>query len=214
MTQEKLNIYQKINNVMKEVDYIQKGDKKVNNQYNFVSHDQVTAKMHPALTKHGIVVIPSVDKLIQDGNRTSVELSVKFVNVDDPHDSFTMMSCGFGIDAGDKGPGKAISYAFKYAMLKVFCLETGDDPDQDQYVIYEPDLPEDKDEIAKKGANFLKNYSEEMHPQIKEYLRQYTIKWNGGKYLKTFEQYQNSEKFLKDFEKWRANISKTAMKAA
>lgn len=32
----------------------------------------------------------------------------------------------------DKGPGKAISYAVKYAYLKAFALETGDDPDHDQ----------------------------------------------------------------------------------
>ena len=38
---------------------------------------------------------------------------------------------GYGIDNGEKGPGKAVSYAVKYALLKTFCLETGDDPDRD-----------------------------------------------------------------------------------
>ena len=48
---------------------------------------------------------------------------------------------GYGIDPADKGIGKAISYSFKYALLKTFCLETGDDPDQDQSSKYEPAKP-------------------------------------------------------------------------
>jgi hypothetical protein len=44
---------------------------------------------------------------------------------------------GYGIDNQDKGPGKAMSYAVKYAMLKTFCLETGDDPEKDDI----PHLP-------------------------------------------------------------------------
>ena len=31
------------------------------------------------------------------------------------------------MDNADKAPGKAISYAFKYALLKTFALETGED---------------------------------------------------------------------------------------
>jgi hypothetical protein len=31
------------------------------------------------------------------------------------------------LDNGDKAPGKAISYATKYALLKTFLLETGED---------------------------------------------------------------------------------------
>jgi len=72
---------------------------------------------------------------------------VIFVNVDDPKDRTATTHIGYGIDSsekdgrisvGDKGPGKAISYAFKYALLKTFCLETGDDPDNDANSAYEP----------------------------------------------------------------------------
>ena len=44
----KLNIAQRINAVMAEVDYIQK-EKKPGMQYNIVSHDAVTAKVRPIL---------------------------------------------------------------------------------------------------------------------------------------------------------------------
>ena len=133
MTQaaEKLNIYQRVLAVMAEVNFVQKEDKKVNNQYTFVSHDAVTAKMHPQFVKHGICVVPTVTRWNGDGNRTEAELDVAFINADAPADRIVVSSFGFGIDSQDKGPGKAMSYAYKYALLKLFALETGDDPERD-----------------------------------------------------------------------------------
>ncbi len=123
-----MNIYQRINEVMKEVSYIQKDkSKKVNGQYSFISHDQVSAALHEPMTRHGIVMLPSVEEMTQDGNRTVAKIVVSFVNIDKPEDRFSVTYYGYGIDTQDKGPGKAMSYAVKYALLKTFCLETGDD---------------------------------------------------------------------------------------
>ncbi len=67
---------------------------------------------------------------------------------------------GYGVDGGgfdrdgkekpqgDKGPGKAISYAFKYACLKLFCLETGEDADNDATVEFHPSKCLDFDSIT------------------------------------------------------------------
>jgi hypothetical protein len=125
------NIYQRMHAVMQDISYVQKGEKTVNGQYRFVSHDAVTAKVRDALVKHGIVSAVSVDDAKQDGNRTEVVVSVSFVNIDNPRDLMSVRSIGYGIDPQDKGPGKAISYAVKYAYLKAFALETGDDPERD-----------------------------------------------------------------------------------
>lgn len=125
------NIYQRLVAVMNAVSYVQKEDKKINNQYTFVSHDAVTAKIRPALLAEGIATVCSVKNHVQDGNRTEVTLGVRFVNIDKPEDFVEVESFGYGIDPQDKGPGKAVSYAFKYALLKTFCLETGDDPERD-----------------------------------------------------------------------------------
>jgi ERF superfamily len=62
---------------------------------------------------------------------TVVEMETTFVNADDPIDRFSVTTWGYGIDRQDKSIGKAITYATKYAMLKGFCLETGDDPEND-----------------------------------------------------------------------------------
>jgi hypothetical protein len=63
-----------------------------------------------------------------------------FQNIDEPTDKMVVESAGFGIDDQDKGPGKAISYAVKYAYLKALCLESGDDPDEDQDSISQPSI--------------------------------------------------------------------------
>lgn len=116
---------------MGEVDYIQK-DKKAGMRYSIVSHDVVTAKVRPFLLKHGIVYPVSIKEHWQDGNMTGVLAEVSFVNVDDPQDRVIVNAMGYGIDDQDKGPGKAVSYAVKYALLKTLGLETGDDPDEIQ----------------------------------------------------------------------------------
>ncbi len=127
---EKLNVHQRLAAAMAEVTYIQKEAKK-GMKYTIVSHDAVTAKVRPVLLKHGIVYYPVGMDHENNGNRAEVQLSVRFVNIDDASDHFDVCSLGYGIDPQDKGPGKAISYAVKYALLKAMGLETGDDADQD-----------------------------------------------------------------------------------
>ena len=137
MTEKLPSLCKRMLAIMGDIDYIQKGEKTVNGQYRFVSHDQVTAALHPLFVKHQVVVLPSVVSSKQEGNRTEVVLKTSFVNADDIHDCIQIDMVGYGVDSGDKGPGKAISYAYKYALLKAFCLETGDDPDQQPNAVYE-----------------------------------------------------------------------------
>lgn len=185
---------------MEELTYIQKGDAKVNGQYKFVSHDDVSEKVHPLLVKHRVLALPSTIDIKQEGNRTSIMLRVFFVNVDNPVDQFSVDFPGYGVDPSDKGPGKAISYAFKYACLKTFCLETGEDPDKDSKSHYEPPkclefdllIPSTFTEAEKKRLNkFLAESAEAQGKHIEEikasavskmdqFLEVFK-KWNGGK---------------------------------
>ena len=166
---------------MEELSYVQKCSQKVNGQYTFVRHDDVTEKIHPYLVKHGLVILPSVRSITQEGNRTCVELDVAFVNADDCKDAFSIRMPGYGIDSGDKGPGKAVSYAYKYALLKTFALATGDDPDNDAKASYEPQkcvefdmlLPEDFSAADKKKmAKFLEHSSKCMNKHVEDVKRE------------------------------------------
>lgn len=128
-----LTLLQRLNLVQQEVDYIQK-DKKPGMKYSIVSHDAVTAKVRPLMVKHGVLYYPWAVEMEQSGNRTQMHMVVRFVSIDDAADFIDVHSAGYGIDEQDKGPGKAMSYAVKYALLKVLGLESGDDPDEDQNV--------------------------------------------------------------------------------
>jgi hypothetical protein len=191
-----LNIYQRILAIMSELHYVARGQKTVNGQYRFVSHDQVTAKVHPFLVKYGVMVIPTVEEMIQEGNRTTVNMRISFVNADNSADSFSVRYSAHGVDAGDKGPGKAISYACKYALLKTFCLETGDDPDFDPVAVYEPAkclefdsiLPEEMPEKDKtKLKKFLAYSSEVLQKHVEDVKR---------------EAVKRPDDFLKKFQNW------------
>jgi hypothetical protein len=134
-----LNIFQRINAIMGEVSYIQKGEKKPGLQFRFASHDAVTGAIRHLMVKHGVVYYPHNLDVRVEGNRVELKMSVRFVNVDNPTDFMEVQSFGFGCDASDKGPGKAMSYAMKYALLKCLGLETGDDADNDNINFSPPD---------------------------------------------------------------------------
>lgn len=149
------NIYQRMLAVQRAVSYIQKEDKRVDNKYRFVSHDAVARKTRQPLIDNGVYFQPVVSKcereIVAIGDKkypmTIVELDSHFVNTDNPEDRITIRTIGYGIDTQDKGAGKAMSYAVKYALLKGLNLETGEDPDQDDY-----DREEEKPKATRKAT--------------------------------------------------------------
>lgn len=130
-----LNIYQRINAVMAEVEAIEP-DKEIkigsNGSIPYLSHDGVTGHVKGLFVKHGIAAHPTVAEHSKDGNRTELVVDVDFVNIDKPDDRMTIRSVGYGVDSSDKGPGKAWSYAVKYAYLKALMLNSADDQGGEQ----------------------------------------------------------------------------------
>lgn len=136
-----LNIYQRINKVMKLVKYVKK-DSSITGAgagYKAVSHDQVISVVRQALVDNGIMIYPNQIKgeFIQMRDVNAMPNPIKmglytgtyeinFVNIDDGNDKITATIEAHASDNGDKAPGKCLSYATKSAMLKVLSLETGE----------------------------------------------------------------------------------------
>lgn len=131
MTEKTLNIYQRLNRVMKEVDYIQKEAKKNGMQYAFVAHDKVTGALHESLVEHGIFIKHHVMGYHLDGNKHIVQVQFDFINIDEPTDKMTVEGWGSSVSNDDKGYGKALTYACKNTYLKNFMLEAGEEADID-----------------------------------------------------------------------------------
>ena len=129
-----MNIYQRINEVRKKAGFAQK-DKAVQG-YRAVTHDAVTALVRNELIEQGIVIAPTIlNSHNEPAGTTSggtpiiryeARYSIEFINVDDPEDALEILVDAHANDHGDKAPGKALSYAVKNAMLKVFSIETGE----------------------------------------------------------------------------------------
>jgi len=136
-----MNLLQRINEVRKGIDYIQK-DKSVSTgggSYRAVTHDTVTAMVRAHMVEHGIVMWPflvesqsmpfevNADMVRAKQFRYEATYDFTFANIEDAADQIIIRIQAHAMDNADKAPGKALSYAAKYAILKLFNIETGED---------------------------------------------------------------------------------------
>ena len=111
------------------------------NNFRAVSESAILDVINPILIKNGWfyeIRVRKSDLQIREayGSKgkklqfiATVEISVVFHNDADPQLVVGTESVGMGIDDNDKAMGKAYTYAVKYALLKLFRLRFGDDPD-------------------------------------------------------------------------------------
>lgn len=166
-------LLQRLNAVMQDVSYVQKDHTiEVGKGYKVVTHDAVTAKVRPALVNHGVFYYPYELTRHQSGNRTEADMKIRFVNIDDKADFIDVPTFGYGIDQGDKGPGKAMSYAVKMALLKALGLETGEDADNEvtQYQKADPVGHEYAGKQSAKGPRGGKDKTPAAESEIKLFL--------------------------------------------
>jgi len=134
--------------VMRKAGYVQKMGKNQSMDYKFVQEAGVIELLRPHMIEAGLVIVPNVkmQQIDQDRNvYVETEYTVTHVDSGD-FIVFTMPGCGNDYRgksgmAGDKGLPKAITGANKYALLKLFQLPTGDDPEIDSDI--------DKDDVKK-----------------------------------------------------------------
>ena len=171
------NIYQRINAIMKKVQYIRK-DANVQG-YKAVTHDNVTSILRSHLVEEGIVI--RVEQLKSEMlvhrdkkndismNLYSGDYAVSFVNIDKPDDIATVTINAHAADSGDKAPGKAISYATKYAMLKIFSIETGENEESrgGEVITYTDHQKEQFDELLEsESAMEFVVFTQAVGPEI------------------------------------------------
>lgn len=138
----KPTLLERINNVRRKINYVQK-DKTVSagasGSYKAATHDAVIGQVRQHLIDEGIVILQTLitgtslpyevnaDMTRAKQFRYEATYEIRFINVDDAEDNFAVIVQSHAMDNADKAPGKAMSYAKKYAILKTFDIETGED---------------------------------------------------------------------------------------
>ena len=137
-TSKSPNLCQRLLAVQKAVgSYLRKDQQ--GHQFQYVGSSQVLGVIREAMDENGLILAVSVTGhnlvtkwSVGDSKEHLTELDIVFtwINVDDPADRMEWHGYGQGLDTGEKGVGKALTYAEKYGLLKFFHIATDkDDPD-------------------------------------------------------------------------------------
>ena len=129
-----------LSRVMNDVNAVKKTDRNTAQNFSFRGIDAVVNAVAPALREHGVIVMPEVLEhtysTVEVGrNRTQMEhviVRVKYTFTGTQGDSLSCTVLGEAMDAGDKATPKAMSVAFRIALLQALALPT-DEPDPDSY---------------------------------------------------------------------------------
>lgn len=144
-----MNIYEKLAAITAELNAVAKNLKvgEGRSAYKAVGEADVLAAVKPLEAKYRVYSYPAERRIVDSDVITTkkvyngqesesskfymrLETVYRFVNTEDPEDYCEITTYGDGMDAGDKAPGKAMTYGDKYALLKAYKVITGDDPDQ------------------------------------------------------------------------------------
>lgn len=127
----KLNLYQKISAVMKDVEYLSKDDaiEFKQTKYKAISEEKVTSAVRAALIRYGLIILPVEQEHRRSDTLTTVDVKYKIVDIENGEYEI-LASSGTGADTQDKGVGKAMTYSYKYLLLRTFAIPTGEDPDK------------------------------------------------------------------------------------
>lgn len=141
MEEKNMNVFQKMSIVTDEIKRVPKnltiGTGKF--QYKAVAEADILSAVKDAERNVGIFSYPANRSIIEsrttakdnggESQFVRVETTYRFVNMDNPTDYIEVKAYGDGVDTLDKAPGKATTYADKYALMKAYKIETGDDID-------------------------------------------------------------------------------------
>lgn len=138
---EKPTIIEALAAVMGEVQPVGKGSRNVEFGYNFRGIDAVVNAVGPVLRKHCVIVVPELlDAAYRDVTTSKGKPSrectvrVRYRFYGPGGDFIDAVVPGESMDVSDKGAPKAMSVAYRIALLQALCIPTDEpDPDSQSY---------------------------------------------------------------------------------
>lgn len=140
---EKTGVYAAINRVQAamSVDGIGKDRRNQQQGYNFRGIDDMYNALSPVLAKSGLCILPRVmnrectERATAKGGvlfNVVCEVEFDFIAADDGS-RHTVKTFGEAMDSADKATNKAMSAAYKYAVMQAFAIPTEGDNDADAH---------------------------------------------------------------------------------
>lgn len=129
-------VYQKISEVMSAVDAVGKDRKNTLQNYSFRGIDDMYNALNVHLSKAKIFFTSDIISKEREerqtkagGNLIYTILTIKWTIFAEDGSFVNTTTVGEAMDSGDKSANKAMSAAYKYALMQVFCIPTSDTKD-------------------------------------------------------------------------------------
>jgi hypothetical protein len=145
--------------VMGEVGYVRGTGRNTQQGYGYTSDADLLRALQPLMAKHGLMLCPSGVSLNHYARPNAkgmlADLVVTYTLRHTSGEAVRIEAPGCGFDSLDKGPYKAMTGAYKYALRQLFAIPTGDDAERDQPRQRQqqdappPGNPEDRDTLRK-----------------------------------------------------------------
>ena len=129
-----MNLYEKLLELKKSVTGLGKDKENPHFKFEYVSSTKTLRALRDKMNELGILLIPNVTQakaeIIGSKVFTKIWMEFTWTNIENPDENIMIRWYAQGIDSGEKGVGKAYTYAEKYFLLKFFNIPTDkDDPD-------------------------------------------------------------------------------------
>lgn len=135
-----MNLYEKLLEIQKAVPVVKKDGLNQSDKYKYASGVEVLNTIRPKMDELGLLLIPATaETFVHEGQTKSgtarflTEINWAFTWHDvESGEELTVPFYSQGADlGGERGVGKAATYAEKVFLLKFFHVATADDPDND-----------------------------------------------------------------------------------
>jgi hypothetical protein len=174
-------VYESISKVMSAISKAGIAKQRTNEaqRYQFRGIDDVYNAMAPILAEHKLCILPRVTdrQVVERVNKSGTALFYVTVSMDfalvsgEDGSSHVISTIGEAMDSGDKATNKAMSAAYKYALMQAFCIPTEGDNDsenQTHEVMSESNFDKDLEKIASANKDNLRKVYEEVFVKHKK----------------------------------------------
>lgn len=135
--EQKPTVVELLLRVMSDVQSIGKRDRNTEQGYSFRGIDATVNAVGPALRAHGVLVLPMLESAsyrdvltVREKRSRECTVQVRYRFYGPAGDHVDAVVPGESMDFGDKGAAKAMSVAYRIALLQALCIPT-DEPEPD-----------------------------------------------------------------------------------